>query len=50
MAGPTFVNGPRGRERTLEDDDGIMIVRTSRSPVLDVTGHIVCDWREGDVW
>ena len=48
--GPTFVNGPRGRERTLEDDGGVMILRTSRSPVLDVTGHIVCDWREGDVW
>jgi aminoglycoside 2'-N-acetyltransferase I len=30
-SGPTFVNGPRGHERTPEDDDGIMILRTPRS-------------------
>jgi aminoglycoside 2'-N-acetyltransferase I len=48
--GPTFVDGPRGRERTLEDDGGVMILRTARSPVLDVLGDIACDWRAGDVW
>jgi aminoglycoside 2'-N-acetyltransferase I len=48
--GPTFVNSPRGPERTPEDDGGIMILRTPRSPVLDVAGDIVCDWRVGDVW
>ena len=48
--GPTFVEGPRGRERTPDDDDGIMILRTSRSPHLDLDGEIVCDWRRGDVW
>jgi aminoglycoside 2'-N-acetyltransferase I len=49
-SGPTFVDGPYGRERTPEDDGGIMILRTPRSPFLDVGGDIVCDWRVGDVW
>lgn len=48
--GPTFVDGPRGRERTPDDDGGVMILRTSRSPRLDLEGDIVCDWRPGDVW
>ncbi|MGH9384213.1 MAG: GNAT family N-acetyltransferase [Vicinamibacterales bacterium] len=48
--GPTFVNGARGRERTPDDDGSIMILRTSRSPDLDLDGEIVCDWRRGDVW
>jgi aminoglycoside 2'-N-acetyltransferase I len=48
--GPTFVDGPRGRERTPDDDSGVMILRTSRSPRLDLDGEIVCDWRLGDVW
>ena len=48
--GPTFVDLPRGRERTPGDDGGIMILRTSRSPRLDLDGEIVCDWRLGDVW
>jgi aminoglycoside 2'-N-acetyltransferase I len=48
--GPTFVNGPRGHERTPEDDGGIMILRTQRSPIMDVSGEIVCDWRAGAVW
>lgn len=48
--GPTFVDGPRGRERTPEDDDGVMILTTPRSPQLDLDGNIVCDWRAGAVW
>ena len=48
--GPTSVNGPRGRERTPGDDGDVMILRTSRSPRLDLDGEIVCDWRLGDVW
>jgi aminoglycoside 2'-N-acetyltransferase I len=48
--GPTFVDGPRSRERTPDDDGGVMILRTSRSPHLDLDGAIVCDWRLGDVW
>jgi aminoglycoside 2'-N-acetyltransferase I len=48
--GQTFVNGARGHERTPQDDGGIMILRTPRSPIIDVAGDIVCDWRVGDVW
>ena len=48
--GPTFVDGPRGRERTVDDDGGVMILRTPHSPHLDLDGEIVCDWRVGDVW
>jgi aminoglycoside 2'-N-acetyltransferase I len=48
--GPTFVAGPAGRLRTPDDDGGIMILRTTRSPSLDLDGDIVCDWRPGDVW
>ena len=48
--GPTFVDGPGGRERTPDDDDDVMILRTPLSPRLDLEGEIVCDWRRGDVW
>ena len=48
--GPTFVNSPRGRERTPDDDISVMILRTPRSPRLDLDGFLVCDWRPGDVW
>jgi aminoglycoside 2'-N-acetyltransferase I len=48
--GPTFVDSPRGRERTPEDDGTIMILQTRRSPRLDLDGDIACDWRPGDAW
>ena len=48
--GPTFVDGPSGRKRTPGDDGDVMILRTPRSPRLDLDGEIVCDWRLGDVW
>ena len=48
--GATFVDGPSGMERTPDDDGGIMILRTPRSPRLDLDGDIVADWRPGDVW
>jgi aminoglycoside 2'-N-acetyltransferase I len=48
--GPTCVDGPDGRARTLDDDGSVMILRTSRTPALDRTDAIVCDWRTGDVW
>ena len=48
--GQTFVDGPRGQERTPDDDGDVMILRTARSPHLDLDGDIVCDWRLGDVW
>jgi aminoglycoside 2'-N-acetyltransferase I len=48
--GKTFVDAPGGRRRTPNDDPDIMILRTGRSPALDLDGDIVCDWRSGDVW
>ena len=48
--GPTFVNSPDGRLPTPGDDGDIMVLRTPRSPRLDLGGKIVCDWRAGDVW
>jgi len=48
--GPTFVNGPHGIERTEDDDAGILILRTARTPELDLDRNIVADWRAGDVW
>jgi aminoglycoside 2'-N-acetyltransferase I len=48
--GPTFASGPHGLERTPDDDGGIMILRTPRTPHLNLDGDIVADWRAGDVW
>lgn len=48
--GPTFVNGPRGRERTPNDDGSVMILWTTRTPRLNLNGEIMCEWRPGDVW
>ena len=48
--GPTYVDGPNGRERTPADDGDVMILRTPRTPRLDLDGDIVCAWRSGDVW
>lgn len=48
--GPTSVDSPDGRRRTREDDGGVMILRTPRTPPLDPDAEIVCDWRAGDVW
>jgi aminoglycoside 2'-N-acetyltransferase I len=50
-AGPTFVRSPGGLTRTEEDDDGIMVLPTPRTPpALDRTTSISCVWRAGDVW
>ena len=50
-AGPAFVRTPAGIQRTAEDDGGIMVLPTPRTPPdLDVTASISCDWRAGDVW
>ena len=48
--GPTSVDSPDGRRRTPEDDGDVMILRTPRTPPLDLDAEIVCDWRAGDVW
>jgi aminoglycoside 2'-N-acetyltransferase I len=48
--GPTLVRTPHGRQPTPGDDGSVMILRTTRSPAVDIHAEIVCDWREGDVW
>ena len=48
--GPTFANGPHGLQRTPDEDGGIMILRTPRTPHLNLDGDIAADWRAGDVW
>jgi aminoglycoside 2'-N-acetyltransferase I len=48
--GPTFVRTESGLERTEEDDDGILVLRTPTTPPIDSAAPISCDWRSGDVW
>jgi aminoglycoside 2'-N-acetyltransferase I len=48
--GNSYVQTPNERVRSADDDVGIMVLRTSRTPVLDCGGTIVADWRSGDVW
>jgi aminoglycoside 2'-N-acetyltransferase I len=49
--GPTWVRHADGRrERTVDDDDGVMILRTPRTPALDPTAPLICDARPGDAW
>jgi aminoglycoside 2'-N-acetyltransferase I len=48
--GPTWVAGPKGLERTAEEDGSVLVLRTPATEALDLTGPLVCDWREGDVW
>jgi len=48
--GPGFVRAPGGERRTPDEDGYILILRTPRTPPLDLRAAISCDWREGDVW
>jgi len=49
--GPTAVRTAAGEVRTPDDDGGIMILETPRTPAgLDLSGTISCEWRPGDVW
>lgn len=49
--GATWVITATGRERTPDDDDGIMVLRTPRTPAgLNSNGPIACEWRVGDAW
>jgi aminoglycoside 2'-N-acetyltransferase I len=49
--GPTWVRDADGsRERTPDDDDSLMILRTPSSPILDPTWPISCARRAGDSW
>jgi aminoglycoside 2'-N-acetyltransferase I len=48
--GPTAVTGPAGTQRTPDDDGGVMVLRTGRTPDIDLSGVITYEWREGEVW
>ncbi len=48
--GPTFVRTPTGLVRTLDEDDGIMVLRFGPSADLDVTASLTCEERAGDDW
>ena len=48
--GQTFVREPDGAVvRTADDDDGVHVLPVPGS-TIDLTGDLVCDWRQGDVW
>jgi aminoglycoside 2'-N-acetyltransferase I len=48
--GKSFVDGPRGREATPDEDGGILVLPTPACSSLDTRLPITCDWRAGDVW
>ena len=48
--GPTVVRTVEGAVRTDDEDDGIMVLRTPRTPPLMLTEMLTCDWRVGDAW
>jgi aminoglycoside 2'-N-acetyltransferase I len=48
--GPTYVRTAAGPVRTEDEDDGIMILRTPRTPALEGTEALSCEWRAGDAW
>jgi aminoglycoside 2'-N-acetyltransferase I len=48
--GPTFVRTAGGLVRTEDEDDGIMVLRTPRTPSLTLTETLSCEWRAGDAW
>ena len=57
--GPTFVRMPRDEdgdersrrvERTPDDDGTVLVLATPTSPPMELTGPLICDWRDGDVW
>ena len=49
--GETWVAHPDGRrERTPDDDDSLMILRTPSTPPLDLAWPMTCAARIGDAW
>lgn len=48
--GPSSVRTTHGEVPTPDDDGHILVLRTPRSPVIDLDAAISCEWRPGDVW
>ena len=46
--GPTSALTPGGIVRTEDADDAVYVLPLSAT--LDLSGALVCDWRDGDVW
>jgi aminoglycoside 2'-N-acetyltransferase I len=46
--GPTYALTPNGVVRTAVDDDGVFVLPVA--VLLDLTGALTCDWRDGDTW
>lgn len=48
--GPSSVRSEAGEAATPEEDGYILVLRTPRSPPLDLDEPISCEWRPGDAW
>jgi aminoglycoside 2'-N-acetyltransferase I len=49
--GPTYVRTADGRhQRTPDDDDAVMVLRTDRTREIDLGAALTCEWRSGEVW
>ncbi|URN14208.1 GNAT family N-acetyltransferase [Streptomyces radiopugnans] len=48
--GPTSALTPSGTVRTEEDDGCVHVLPVAGGAALDLSGELVCDWREGDLW
>lgn len=48
--GPTFVRTEQGLLRTPEEDGNVLVRLTSKTPDIDLSDPISCEWRPGDVW
>ncbi len=47
-AGPTHALTPDGVVRTPLEDHAVLVLPVAA--LLDVTGPLTCDWRDGDAW
>lgn len=48
--GPTWVRTAGGLVRTVDEDDGIMLLRTPATGTLALDGTLSVEWRTGDAW
>jgi aminoglycoside 2'-N-acetyltransferase I len=48
--GPTWCREEGHLARTADEDGGVLVLPTRRSPPLDFEGDITVEWRSGDVW
>jgi aminoglycoside 2'-N-acetyltransferase I len=46
--GATSAFGPRGIERTPDEDGGVFVLPVTAE--LNLDGDLACDWRDGEVW